>query len=86
MLQLKALDGDINQCFRLIEEWMTSYFLRLNASNTQFMIIIPPAMRRVIKIKGIFINGVCIRVVDCAKNLGVLLDNELTLKNKLVNS
>ena len=89
VLQLKALDGDINQCFRLIEEWMTSYFLRLNASKTQFMIIIPPAMRRVIKIKGIFINGVCIRVVDCAKNLGVLLDNELTFKeqiSKLVSS
>ena len=89
VLQIKALDGDINNCFSLITEWMNSYFLRLNASKTQIMIVIPPSLRHAIKVKGTFINGVCIRFVHHAKNLGVILDDELSFKeqvSKLVSS
>ena len=68
---------------------MNSYFLKLNASKTQIMIVLPPALRQTIKVKGTFINGVCIRFVNHAKNLGVLLDDELSFKeqvSKLVSS
>lgn len=89
VLQIKALDGDINNCFSLIEEWMNSHYLRLNASKTQIMIVLLPALRHAIEIKGTFINGVCIRFVQNAKNLGVVLDDELSFKEqvkKLVSS
>ena len=45
--------------------------------------------RQDIIINGTFINGKCIRFVDCAKNLGVLFDAELNLDaqvNKVVSS
>ena len=53
------------------------------------MIVAPPSIRQDIIINGTFINGKCIRFVDCAKNLGVLFDAELTLEaqvNKVVSS
>ena len=48
----------------------------------------PPVTNNV-PFNGTFINGKCIRFVDCAKNLGVLFDAELTLEvqvNKVVSS
>ncbi len=48
-------------------------------------------MKKDIRIGGVFLNGsdTCIRFVECAKNLGVNLDNELTFDshiNKVVRS
>ena len=79
-LQVEALDGDINKCFDLITEWMNCFFLRLNATKTKILIIVPPSLRNIIKIKGTFINGTCIRFDDLAKNLGVMLDDELSFR------
>ena len=78
VLQVQALDGDINKCFDLITEWMDSFFLKLNATKTKILIIMPPSLRNTIKIQGTFINGSCIRFDHSAKNLGVIIDDELT--------
>ena len=40
--QVDAFDYDINHCFKLIAEWMTFFFLRLNASKTKILIITLP--------------------------------------------
>ena len=89
LFQINALDGDINNCFRLITEWMNSYFLRLNAGKTKILVILPPSLRNTIKIQGTFIDEKCIRFVHSARNLGVILDDELSFKeqiNKVVKS
>ena len=89
VLQVQALDGDINKCFDLITEWMNSFYLRLNATKTKILVIIPPSLRNAIKIKGTFIDGSCIRFDNSAKNLGVVIDDELTFREhvgKLVTS
>ena len=89
VMQVEALDGDINRCFELITEWMNSFYLRLNATKTKILVICPPSMRNNIKIQGTFINGSCIRFDEWAKNLGVVLDNELSFKEhigKIVSS
>ena len=39
VLQVQALDGDINKCFDLITEWMNCFYLRLNATKTKILII-----------------------------------------------
>ena len=80
VLQLQALDGDVNKCFDLITEWMNALFLRLNASKTKILVIIPSSLRDSIIIQGTFIDGTCIRFDTSAKNLGVVIDNELTFK------
>ena len=45
VLQIQALDGDINKCFDLITEWMNAFYLRLNATKTKILVIIPPSLR-----------------------------------------
>ena len=81
VLQLQVLDGDINKCFVLINDWMNSFFLRLNASKTKILIINPPSLRNDIIIKGTFIDNTCIRFDKSAKNLGITIDRELTFKD-----
>ena len=89
VLQVQALDGDINKCFDLITEWMNCFYLRLNATKTKILVIAPSSIRSTIKIRGTFINGSCIRFDQWAKNLGVIIDDELTFKrhvDKIVKS
>ena len=80
VLQVQTLDGDINKCFELITKWMDSFFLRLNATKTKILVIAPESLNNSIVLKGTFIGETCIRFVESAKNLGVILDNELTFK------
>ena len=62
---------------------MNHFFLRLNASKTKILVIIPPSLRNTIRIEGTFINNNCIRFVHSAKNLGVILDDELSFSEQI---
>ena len=89
IFQVTALQNDIQYCFELISKWMNKYFLCLNASKTKILIIVPPSLRGKIVIHGTFINDKCVRFVSSAKNLGVILDDELSFSahiTKLVKS
>ena len=81
--QVEALDGDINKCLRLLSDWMNSFFLKLNASKTKILVIMPPSLRTTIRIQGTFIDKKCIRFVHSAKNLGVILDDQLSFKDQI---
>ena len=83
IFQVDAFNTDINSCFKLIEDWMNSFFLQLNASKTKILIIMPPSLRNTITIKGTFINETCVRFVHSANNLGIILDDELSFKNQI---
>ena len=89
MFQVEVLGENLQNCFGVIENWMNEFFLKLNALKTKIMVVAPPGIRKEIVINGTFINGECIRFVQCAKNLGVLVDDELSFKqqiNKVVAS
>ena len=62
---------------------MNCFFLRLNATKTKILVIAPPSVRPSIKIQGTFIDGACIRFDCSAKNLGVILDNELSFREHI---
>ncbi len=90
-MQGHALGESIQCCLNSISKWMNEYFLRLNQDKTKILVIAPPSVKKDIRIGGVFLNGsdTCIRFVECAKNLGVNLDNELTVDshiNKVVRS
>ena len=70
----------------MISQWMYEHFLNLNASKTKILIVIPPSLNKTIVLKGTFINGNCVRFVNCAKNLGVILDAELSFKQQIMNT
>ena len=89
LFQVKSLGDKVQKCFHIIGEWMNNYFLRLNAEKTKMLVICPPSLKEKIVINGTFINGKCIRFVADAKNLGVIIDNELSFNahiNKLTST
>ena len=83
LFQVEVLGDDLQESFRVIECWISEFFLQLNASKTKIMIIAPSSLRREIIVNGTFINGKCIRFVDSAKNLGVIFDNELSFSKQI---
>ena len=88
-LQVKALGVNIQDLLLHIGEWMNEYFLCLNQSKTKILVIAPPSLQPEIIIRGVFLENTCIRFVDSAKNLGIVLDNVLSFDvqvNKIVKS
>ena len=78
LFQVTTLRDRIQNCFVIIGKWMNEFFLRLNAKKTKILVICPASLKRDITINGTFINGQCIRFVSNAKNLGVIVDDELS--------
>ena len=88
-LQVKALGVNIQDLLLHIGVWMNEYFLCLNQSKTKILVIAPPSLQPEIIVRGVFLENTCIRFVDSAKNLGIVLDNVLsfdTQVNKIVKS
>ena len=83
ILQDKALGDVIQHCFQMISKWMSDYFLCINPNKTKILIISPPSLRETIVIQGTFIDSNCIRFVNSAKNLGVILDNDLSFERQI---
>jgi len=84
-----ALADSIQHCLNCILQWMNEYFLRLNQEKTKILVIAPPSIRKQIKIGGVFLRNTCVRFVESAKDLGVILDSELSFDsqiNKLVKA
>ena len=82
LFQVKVLGADINTCFKVIAT-------RLNASKSKILVVAPPSVKSSIYINDTFVNGSCIRLVDSAKNLGIVIDNEISFDvqiNQVVSS
>lgn len=79
IFQVEALGESIEETFRVIESWMVENFLKLNSGKTQIMVVAPEGILKYIIINGTFINGKCIRFVECAKNLGAYIDSCMTM-------
>ena len=83
LLQSYALGYNIQYCLNRISEWMNDHFLQLNQDKTKILVIAPPSLKREIRIGGMFLDAKCIRFVDSAKNLGVILDAELSFDKQI---
>ena len=62
---------------------MNYFFLRLNCLKTKILVFKPPSIRNELIIEGTFIENECIRFVHSCKNLGVILDDELTFEEQV---
>ena len=82
-MQRKALGEDINDCLQHVAIWMNEHFLRLNQTKTKILIIAPPTIQKEIIIRGVCLDTTCIRFVESAKNLGVILDEVLSFENQV---
>ena len=82
-MQSRALGENVVDCLRHIGEWMNEHFLKLNEIKTKILVLAPPSIQLEIVIRGIFIGNECIRFVDSAKNLGVILDSILSFETQI---
>ena len=81
VFQTMVLGSAINNCLRRVSEWMNTFFLKLNKSKTKILVLAPPSIIPSIHIHGTIVDDACIRFVNCAKNLGVWLDDLLNFKS-----
>ena len=81
-----CLTEDLNICFHRIYQWMSKYYLQLNASKTEIILFGPPDVLGHIPIHGCFLKqGITIRFVSTIKNLGFIMDSNLTLTNQIIS-
>ena len=83
VFQMKVLGSSVNDCLCVVSNWMKEHFLQLNQSKTKILVLAPPSVMPSIAIHGTFINDQCVRFVQCAKNLGVWLDENLNFKTQI---
>ena len=59
--------------------------MKINPEKTELMLLYPPSLSKEVIIKGVILEGQCIRFSNQVKNVGVWIDCNLSM-NKHVNS
>ena len=86
LVQNSVLSIDLSQCFKQIKVWMDQFFLQLNADKTQIIVFGPSTVLSDIRIYGTNLApGIAVRFVNTVKNLGILMDSSLTMKQQVIN-
>ena len=72
-------------CIKCVASWMSSYRLRLNPSKTELIWL--GTNRRLLHCVGLGMTvcGADVRPVECVRDLGVLIDSNMTLSNPVNN-
>ena len=73
----------LQSCIAEISSWMSSNKLKLNEEKTEFLIAGTPKQRSKVIIDSLNVGGVDIKATDCVRNLGVLIDEDLSMKNQV---
>ena len=86
--QYNILKHDVPELLQEITKWMNVNFLKINADKTEILLLYPESLHSRVIIKGTIVNGECIRFADEVKNVGVWLDEHLSMDkhtNKIVS-
>ena len=83
--QFQVLKNDVGQCIRDIITWSNVHFMKINPDKTELQLFRPESLNNEVKIKGIIFDDQCIRFSDYVKNVGVTLDNNLTMDKQVNN-
>ena len=78
-----VLGDDIRNCLEVIGEWMNEFFLCLDETKTKILVVAPPSVLKNIVISGVILLHACIRFVESAKNLGVVIDSLLNIEEQI---
>ena len=65
---------------RTIEEWMTANKLKLNPDKTEFIAISSSRNIHKVAVDQLSVGDAHVKRVDCVRNLGVLLDSTMSMK------
>jgi hypothetical protein len=83
--QYSILKNDVANCIDKVANWMNENFLKVNQEKTELILFHPKSMEHQVIIGGTFIGKECIRFSKAVKNVGVTLDNNLTLEKHVNN-
>ena len=73
---------ETSNCCRDIKIWMTNNKLKLNGDKTETILIGPSSRRRKCGMDSICVDGLTIPLSSSVKDLGVVIDSDLTLENR----
>ena len=83
--QVEVLTLYLKNCFYVIEKWMSKYFLQLNSSKTEIIILGPTQVLKEVEISGVALkSSTNIMFVSSVKSLGFMLDSKLNFNAQLV--
>ena len=86
--QYNVLKNDVASCMKEITHWMNTQFLKINPDKTEILLLRPKALEENVIIGGTIIDEQCIRYSNVVKNVGVWLDEHLSMSthiNKIVS-
>ena len=69
----------LQDCIIEIREWLTANYLKVNDQKTEFLLIMPVSVKKLINELSISVGGTLIQDVDQVKNDGVYLDNHMNM-------
>ena len=82
---IDALKVRIKQIFEKLNKWMAAFRLKLNVAKTKLMLFSP--RRFALDVRNAFgsieIGGTTLHLSDSVKNLGVIIDQDLTFKDQI---
>ncbi len=77
-------DTKLTECVKNIKDWMTSNFLLLNSDKTEILLIGPKDSTQNLLDYNLQLDG-CNVTSSTVKNLGVILDSNLSFENHISN-
>ena len=83
--QFEVIGHQVVNCINRIVTWSHAHFMKINPDKTELMLLYPASLSKEVIVKGIILDGQCIRFSSQVKNVGVWIDCNLTM-NKHVNS
>ena len=73
----------LQNCISEISDWMNMNKLKINENKTEFLIAGTSQQHVKVLLDSLSVSGTIIPASSCVKNLGVIIDEELTLNNHI---
>ncbi len=74
----------LTECVKNVKDWMTNNFLLLNSDKTEILLIVPKNSTQNLLDYNLHLDG-CPVTSSTVKNLGVILDSNLSFENHISN-
>ena len=77
--QFDVLKYEVVKCLREVITWSHEHFMKINPDKTEILLLRPPSLIKEVIINGIIFDDQCIRFSEKVKNVGFVLDKNLSL-------
>ena len=74
----------INTCTSKVKQWMMDHYLKLNGDKTELLVVSAPSLTSIIP-STFNIVGECIKSQASVRDLGVIPDNTLSMKDHVAD-